>query len=66
MQSYIDILPQEILNIILKDCTYTEVAILEKMFDININYEGLLLFRYPGIHLVVQMIKTNIEYKYLS
>ena len=51
---YFEVLPQEIFDIILLNCDYTEIAILNEEFDINVDYEKLLLTKYPWLHKMVQ------------
>ena len=64
MDNYLDLLPQELINVISLYLDYTETSILEQEFNFRVDYQLLLTERYPAFSKIIKSLKeTDIKWK---
>ena len=59
MENYLELLPQELINIISLYLDYTETSILEQEFRLLVNYQLLLYENYPAFSKIIKVLKEN-------
>ena len=59
MDNYLELLPQELINVISLYLDYTETSILEQEFKLLVNYQLLLYENYPAFSKIIKLLKEN-------
>ena len=59
MDTYLELLPPELINVISLYLDYTEISILEQEFGSRINYQLLLTENYPAFSKIIKILKEK-------
>ena len=59
MDTYLELLPQELINIISSYLDYTEVSILEQEFGLKVNYQLLVYTNHPAFGKILKLLKEK-------